>query len=103
MRELAQIDPWAPVGTIAEAVVGGVEMAVVHHAQGWVMVVNACPHAQCRLTEDGQVDDGFTLICNCHGSEFDLRDGELLLGPAREPLQLIRLAVRSGVLAIAAD
>lgn len=81
---------------------GGLEVAVIHHSGGWVMVEDACPHANCAFTENGEVADGITLVCNCHGSEFDLRTGELLLGPAQSPLSLSPLLVESGVLRVAA-
>ncbi|MFN0284462.1 MAG: Rieske (2Fe-2S) protein [Kineosporiaceae bacterium] len=96
-RRLADVDPDAPVGTIVAALArgpyddrvdgaGDVEVAVVRHAGGWVMVADRCTHADCPFTLDGEVFDGTVLVCNCHGSEYDLRTGEVLLGPAEVPL-----------------
>jgi nitrite reductase/ring-hydroxylating ferredoxin subunit len=38
----------------------------------------------CSLAE-GDLEET-TVICPCHGSEFDVRSGEVLQGPARKPL-----------------
>lgn len=41
-----------------------------------------CSHRGCMLSEgDGKLD-GYTVTCFCHGSQFDIRDGGLLRGPA---------------------
>lgn len=48
-----------------------------------------CTHAGCALS---RVMDGAAL-CPCHGSTFGL-DGEVLRGPATEPLRTRAVAVR---------
>ncbi len=90
---MSNLDPSAPVGTIVAADLDGVDsldgrpVVFVRAADGWVAVDDVCPHASCSFADDGEVaDDAITLICNCHGSEFDLRDGSVLLGPASMPL-----------------
>ncbi|MEX0985496.1 MAG: Rieske (2Fe-2S) protein [Actinomycetota bacterium] len=86
------VDPAQPVGTIAGAEVEGTTFAIVHHAQGWVAFEDRCPHARCSFVDDGgEVADGSTLLCACHGSEFDLRDGAVLEGPATRGLEVITL------------
>ena len=47
------------------------------------------------MHDGGEVADGTVLLCACHGSEFDLRDGSVLEGPATDPLVVIPL-VREG-------
>lgn len=42
-----------------------------------------CTHQQCPVTK---VEDG-KIKCPCHGSEFNVTDGEVAQGPATEPLQ----------------
>jgi nitrite reductase/ring-hydroxylating ferredoxin subunit len=39
-----------------------------------------CPHRQCSLAEGALVDA--VVTCPCHGSQFDVRTGERLRGPA---------------------
>ncbi len=93
------VSPAAPVGTIAGVVVGGSTFAVVRHEGGWVLFEDRCTHAGCSFVgEGGEVADGSVLICPCHGSEFDLRDGSVLLGPAVERLDVIPLVARDGEL-----
>jgi nitrite reductase/ring-hydroxylating ferredoxin subunit len=88
------LDPAAPVGAIVGASIDGVAFAVVHHAEGWVMFEDRCTHARCSFVVDGgEVVDGTVLICACHGSEFDLRDGSVLQGPATESLTMIPLTL----------
>jgi nitrite reductase/ring-hydroxylating ferredoxin subunit len=42
-----------------------------------------------------------TLICPCHGSEFDVTSGAVLQGPAREPVETYEMRVEGGTLEIA--
>ncbi len=88
------VDPAEPVGAIFGASIDGVAFAVVHHADGWAMFEDRCPHARCSFVKDGgEVVDGTVLICPCHGSEFDLRDGSVLMGPATQGLALTPLEI----------
>jgi nitrite reductase/ring-hydroxylating ferredoxin subunit len=41
-----------------------------------------CTHQGCSVTEVKER----AIICSCHGSQFDLTDGSVVLGPALEPL-----------------
>lgn len=89
---ISGIDPSAPVGSIVGLTIGGTAFVAAHHAQGWVLFEDRCPHAGCAFAYDGEIADGTTLICACHGSEFDLRDGSVLEGPAARGLSLTVLA-----------
>ena len=46
---------------------------------------DACTHAGCSLAE-GDLD-ATTVTCPCHGSQFDVRSGAVLEGPARRPVR----------------
>ncbi len=46
---------------------------------------DTCPHTGCSLA-DGRLD-GTTVTCPCHGSQFDVTSGALLLGPAQRPVR----------------
>ena len=87
------IDPNAPVGTIQTAVAGGVTIVLVRHSQGWTAALDSCPHAGCSLSRMGELVDDNVLVCNCHGSEFDLVTGEVLQEPAEQPLRILRSAL----------
>lgn len=84
------VDPEAPDGTILAAELDGIELALIRHAQGWAVTQRYCTHAGCSFVRDGEVVDGSILVCNCHGSEFDLLTGAVLHDPADGPLQLHR-------------
>jgi 3-phenylpropionate/trans-cinnamate dioxygenase ferredoxin subunit len=43
-----------------------------------------CADAPCPLS--GGLLEGTTLMCQCHGSRFDIVTGAVLSGPANEPL-----------------
>lgn len=43
---------------------------------------SVCTHQGCAVS----MIEGTTMTCPCHGSEFSTEDGEVLQGPATEPL-----------------
>jgi nitrite reductase/ring-hydroxylating ferredoxin subunit len=55
---------------------------------------DTCPHRQCSLAE-GELEDT-SIICACHGSEFDVRTGEVLNPPARDNVEHYELQVADG-------
>jgi nitrite reductase/ring-hydroxylating ferredoxin subunit len=91
--ELSAVDATGPVGSIVAVTVDGEAMVAIRTAEGWILTTDRCPHAQCPFSADGELADDGTLICNCHGSEFDPRTGALLLGPAQAGLVVIELKV----------
>ena len=44
-----------------------------------------CTHMGCSLAR-GTLE-GSTVICPCHGSQFDVTSGAVLRGPARRPVR----------------
>lgn len=57
-----------------------------------------CSHRGCSLT-DGEVD-GEEIVCACHGSRFDRRDGSVKRGPATAPQPAFQVRDRDGVIEI---
>ncbi|HEU4676074.1 MAG TPA: Rieske (2Fe-2S) protein [Motilibacteraceae bacterium] len=49
-----------------------------------------CTHAGCIVS---QVTDG-VIYCACHGSEFSIKDGSVVQGPATQPLPPISVTVK---------
>jgi nitrite reductase/ring-hydroxylating ferredoxin subunit len=92
---LDEVDPELSVGTIVSVEPG---LAALHTRDGWVAVADACPHAGCAFSADGELADDGTLICNCHGSEFDPSTGAVRLGPATAGLTVHRLRVERNTL-----
>jgi len=86
--------PWHPTTIAAEpplgvapraVVVDGRAMVLIVHDGRWYAFEDRCSHAGCAFSEDGEVD-GYRVVCDCHGSEFDLRTGAVLRGPATVPI-----------------
>ena len=87
MGEFVKVTEAAAVaeGELAAFDVGGARIAVANvggtlHAFG-----DTCTHLQCSLAE-GHLD-GAVVTCPCHGSQFDVTTGEVLRGPAQEPVR----------------
>jgi len=51
-----------------------------------------CTHQRCSLSE-GELE-GTTLTCICHGSQFDVRTGDVLRGPAQRPVEVYAVRVQ---------
>ncbi|MEV5884461.1 Rieske (2Fe-2S) protein [Streptomyces sp. NPDC052020] len=51
-----------------------------------------CTHAGCPINKL----KGTTLVCPCHGSEFDARTGEVLQAPATVPLEKLSVRTEKG-------
>ena len=58
----------------------------------WYAVEDRCSHAGCPFSQEAALEGG-TIVCNCHGSEFDLASGEVLRGPAEYPVRTIPVRV----------
>jgi len=58
----------------------------------WFGVEDRCTHAGCAFSEDADLA-GSDIVCNCHGSEFDIRTGAVLRGPAEGPLRTFPVRV----------
>lgn len=56
-------------------------------------IEDLCSHASCAFSDDGEID-GLTAVCNCHGSEFDVRTGNVLVAPADSPIRTFSLRTR---------
>jgi nitrite reductase/ring-hydroxylating ferredoxin subunit/uncharacterized Fe-S cluster protein YjdI/CDGSH-type Zn-finger protein len=78
--------------------VKGTTIAVANVAGAFHAFEDTCTHRQCSLAE-GDLE-GSTVVCPCHGSEFDVESGEVLRGPAREPVETYEVRVEGGDLEI---
>jgi Rieske Fe-S protein len=78
-----------PVG--GGTVYAGRQVVVTQPGKGEFKAFSAiCTHAGCTV---GQVADG-TIDCPCHGSEFSIRDGSVVRGPATQPLPEKQVTVK---------
>lgn len=60
-----------------------------------------CTHRGCNLSLGGEID-GTTIECECHGSVFDMVTGEVINGPATEPIATFPVSDEGGDLRIEA-
>ena len=80
-----------PEGEMRSFQIGGEDVGVANVGGSFHAFGNLCTHAHCLLTE-GDLDDT-TVTCPCHGSEFDVTNGEVLAGPATDPVASYEVTV----------
>ncbi|GAC1507125.1 MAG: hypothetical protein NVS2B16_01840 [Chloroflexota bacterium] len=80
--------------------VGDTPILLVKLNNGIFALGDTCTHAGCSLAGGQLKDQDMSVVCPCHGSEFDLRDGEIINGPAtyREPSYHVR--IRAGMVEV---
>jgi nitrite reductase/ring-hydroxylating ferredoxin subunit len=62
---------------------------------------DVCTHQHCSLAE-GELD-GLVIECPCHGSQFDITSGEVVNGPATEPIDVFEVREDGGELLVALE
>ena len=80
-----------PAGTLLAVKVDGKPVAVASLDGQLFAVSDICTHRGCSLAE-GELK-GSAVVCPCHRSEFDMKNGEVLAGPAREPVAVYPVQV----------
>lgn len=71
--------------------VKGRKITVVNFEGEFFAIEDTCSHAQCSLGEG--VLDGKTVICPCHGGQFDVTSGEVLAMPPTEDINTYKVKV----------
>lgn len=93
---------WTPViaeedlveGTLTPARADGVRIMLYKKGEQLYALSDRCSHRGCPL-HLGQVDD-LMLECSCHGSIFQLSDGEVVRGPATVPAPTYEVRCQDG-------
>ena len=78
-------------GDMKAVEVGDRTIVVLSVAGDLFAIDDECTHEGCSLS-DGDLE-GDELSCLCHGSVFNVRTGEVLQGPAEEPVPTYALHV----------
>ncbi len=82
---------WTPAAGAAElidgrpmrVVVGDTPVLLLRDGEQLFAIHDRCSHRGCSLS-DGSLE-GDEIVCSCHGSRFDRRDGAVRQGPATAP------------------
>jgi nitrite reductase/ring-hydroxylating ferredoxin subunit len=100
---------WVKVGEAGDVADGDVNaypvadrtVAVASVAGTLYAFDDVCSHQQCSLSE-GDLDD--TVIeCPCHGSQFDVASGDVVQGPAVDPLDVFEVREEDGELQVSVE
>ena len=87
-----------PDGALRRVEAGGRAVCVARVERAWVAFDDTCTHEECSLA--GGELDGAVVVCPCHGSEFDVRTGDVLSPPALESLPIYEARVEGGALQV---
>jgi nitrite reductase/ring-hydroxylating ferredoxin subunit/uncharacterized membrane protein len=91
--DVASVDE-LPEGQMVRFEVEGQPVVLIRHADGIHAFSGTCSHYGCGLWE-GRLDD-HVVTCPCHGSQFDVRDGRVVHGPATAPVPAFETRTRNG-------
>jgi nitrite reductase/ring-hydroxylating ferredoxin subunit len=81
-----------PVGGAVKVDLGGSPVIVARPTASQTVAFSAiCTHQGCVVDPVGR-----TLNCPCHGSQFNALTGQVLQGPAVDPLPRIPVTVKNG-------
>ena len=78
--------------------VRGTKITVANVGGAFNAFNDTCTHMASSLTE-GDLEET-TVICPCHGAEFDVTSGVVLQGPARKPIATYQTRVEGGNLEV---
>jgi cytochrome P450/nitrite reductase/ring-hydroxylating ferredoxin subunit len=87
-----------PEGALRRVEAGGRAVCVGRIGGAWIAFDDTCTHEECSLAE-GELD-GAVVVCPCHGSEFDVRTGDVLTPPALDPLPIYEVREDGGTLLV---
>jgi nitrite reductase/ring-hydroxylating ferredoxin subunit/uncharacterized membrane protein len=87
-----------PPDTPTKADARGVAVVLVKQGNHLYGLDDTCVHAGCSLAA-GRLE-GRSIICPCHGSQFDLRHGSVINGPATMPEPHYAVRVHNGMVEV---
>lgn len=83
-----------PEGRPTRVVVEDTPVLLLREGEQIFAIHDRCSHRGCSLSE-GSVE-GTEIVCGCHGSRFDLRNGAVLGGPATSAQPSFQVRVENG-------
>jgi len=88
-----------PTGAMVAVDVEGRRIAVANVNGTPYAFDDTCTHRHRSLAK-GRLS-GTTVICSCHGSQFDVTTGKVLKGPALQPVQTYPVKLQEGRVQVA--
>jgi 3-phenylpropionate/trans-cinnamate dioxygenase ferredoxin subunit len=82
-----------PEGELRSFDLPGLRVAIAHVENELYAFGDECTHEGCSLAEGTLGEQEDTVVCPCHGSEFDLATGEPVGGPAVDPVPVYAVRV----------
>ena len=82
--------------------VNGKEIALVHTGGEFYALQNECTHANYPIGEGDLVGEN-VIECPGHGSTFNVQSGDVISGPADEPLETYEVEVVDGMVRVAVE
>ena len=78
--------------------VSGDRVAIATVGDAFYAFGDTCTHLGCSLAEGDLA--GTIVTCPCHGSQFDVTSGDVVRGPAREPVRSYPVRLEGGALRV---
>ncbi len=72
-----------PDGKMKTVQMLGLEICLANISGSYYAIGNRCTHFHCPLAQ-GSLKDSI-VTCPCHGSQFDIKTGQVKHGPATQP------------------
>ncbi|MDQ3855669.1 MAG: non-heme iron oxygenase ferredoxin subunit [Chloroflexota bacterium] len=89
---VAQVDELQP-GEVKHVEVADEEIALFNLGGEYYALSDVCSHQYALLSEGEVYPDEGTVECPLHGSEFDIRTGQVLNLPATEPVPAFEVRI----------
>jgi 3-phenylpropionate/trans-cinnamate dioxygenase ferredoxin component len=99
--QVAKVDD-VPPGSATVVDVKGIDVALINSGGQFYAIGNECTHAGGSLGEGELVEEN-QIECPLHGSVFDITSGEVVVGPADEPVPSFDVKVENGIISVAVD
>ncbi len=87
-----------PAGTMKQFYVADLEVMVINSDGRFFCLNGRCTHAGAPLAEGTLT--GEVLTCPWHGSQFNIKNGAVVRGPAEKPLRVFPSTVKENFLFI---
>ena len=91
----ARVDEIEPRTPLAVRLADGARICLVREGNDVYAIADRCPHRDFPLSGDDLVE-ACVIECPWHGARFDVRTGDVLRGPATDPLTTYPVRVVDG-------